>query len=127
MSLINEVNSDIKKIQSLWLPWPSILLLFVLFSGLFYAFDHFFIIDRAIPFIMISTVFLLILIVKRNIWGNLWFWTVFLIMGIGHFLILLYLPWPTGWTPAFVSVLLSFIDLYLLLFTINLMVRNSSH
>lgn len=127
MSLVNEVNTDIKKIQSFWLPWPVILLLFVLFSAFFYALDHFAIMDRAVPFIMIATVFSLVLMVKQNIWGNSQFWTVFLVMGIGHLLILIYFPWPTGWVPALVSALLAFIDLYFLLLTINFMIKNSSH
>lgn len=82
--------------------------------------------DFAIPFIMIATVFSSVIIVKRNIWGSSRFWTILLVMAIVHLLILLYFPWPTGWTPAFVSALVAVIDLYLLLFAINVMVRNIS-
>ncbi|MFA6219793.1 MAG: hypothetical protein WC692_08430 [Erythrobacter sp.] len=127
MSLIDEINADIKKIRSFWLPWPVIFLLFVLFSAFFYALDHFSITDRAVPAIMTITVFSLVIFSKQNIWGSLWFWAVFLVMGIGHFLILLCFPWPMGWVPAFVSALLSLVDLYLLLFIINFLVRNNSH
>lgn len=52
---------------------------------------------------------------KWELRSRIWFWTAMVIFVAFHVLLVLIIPWPTGWIPAIVMIPIGLADLYVML------------
>jgi hypothetical protein len=52
---------------------------------------------------------------KWELRSRIWFWTAMAIFVAFHVLLVLIIPWPTGWIPAIVMIPIGLADLYVML------------
>lgn len=52
---------------------------------------------------------------KWELRSQIWFWTAVAIFVALHVMLILFIPWPTGWIPAVVMIPIGLADLYAML------------
>ena len=114
------VKSDIKEAKKIWLPWPAVLLLFVLAlllrgmlkdSGLLYLYR---------PIWNGVGVFGFLFFLKWRLRRHVWFWATMAAVVALHVLLILFIPWTNKWVPALVTAGVDSLDICLVFWILGI-------
>jgi hypothetical protein len=101
--------------DQLTLSWKSLLPIFVgaLLIGLLFNYLHKSTLERPTGLSIVVVAFAVAM--KWELRSRIWFWTAMAIFVSLHVLLILIIPWPTGWIPAIVMIPIGLADLYVML------------
>lgn len=114
------VKSDIKEAKKIWLPWPAVLLLFVLAAllrgllkdnGLLYLY---------LPIWNCAAVFGFLFYLKWRLRGHVWFWITMTAVVALHVLLISFVPSTNKWVPALVIAGVDSLDLCLVFWILGI-------
>jgi hypothetical protein len=115
MSLASDVKSDIKAARKIRLPWWAVLCLLVGGMPLPWLFDHFGRLDLLLPMWNSVAVLGFVLVLKRRLWSQAWFWGTMAVLAALHVPLVLFVPWTTKWVPAIAIAAIDSGDLIVML------------
>lgn len=120
MSLVSEIKRDLKSARKYHLP-PWAMLGIIVGTALGGSlFDYFGRLDLAGPTFNSILVLGFVVILKRRLWQNTWFWSTMTIIAALNILLLLYVPWSTQWVPSLVIAGIDTIGLLAILWILEL-------
>jgi hypothetical protein len=101
--------------KQLTLSWKSLLAMFfgALLIGLLFQFFGKSALERPTGVSIVIVAFAVVM--KWELRRRIWFWTLMAIFMVIHVLLILFIPWPTGWIPAIVMIPIGLADLYVML------------
>ena len=111
----DEAQADIKSAKKLRLPWWGIILLILTFIPMFWIFDNHSLLNISLPIFDCVGMFSIVLYVKRNLFGELWFWLTMAALALLHVLLIWAIPWTGNWIPAPAAAAVGSIDICLML------------
>ena len=125
MQLESDTRNDIRAAKKLRLPWWGVLLGIIVSTLTAWLFDHFGRLDLALPTLNTIGIVGFILVLKRKLWRNAWFWIVMSFIAATHVELILLLPWTTKWVPAAGIGVIDSLDLIVVLAIINYLAKRS--
>jgi hypothetical protein len=115
MQLANEIKNDIKAAKKMRLPWWGVLCGII---GSFLCarlFDNFGKPELVLPMLNGIGVFGFIMVLKRKLRRQVWFWISMTIFAALHVPLLLFIPWTTRWVPAITIAAIDSADLIVMI------------
>jgi len=100
MSIADEVKRDIQAAKKLRLPWWAVLLGIVASFLSAWLFDNFGKLQLVLPALNSVAVMGFVIVLKRQLWSQLWFWITVAVIAAVHVLFVLFVPWTSKWIPA---------------------------
>jgi hypothetical protein len=102
------------------LHWWGVLSVILGSLPLFFLFDRIGKLPLALPTFDSAAVIIIAIAIKRKLRRYVWFWITVTIIVAFHVLLILVVPWPTGWTPAPVIIPIAYADIAVVLAIIRL-------
>ncbi len=115
MALANDVRSDIQAAKKLRLPWWGVLCLIIGSFLCAWLFDNFGKLELVVPILNSILVLGFMLVLKRKLWRNAWFWGTMVVIAALHVPLILFVPWTTRWVPALAIAVIDSVDFCLIL------------
>jgi cellulose synthase/poly-beta-1,6-N-acetylglucosamine synthase-like glycosyltransferase len=109
------LHSDLKAAKKMRLPWWGVLSVIVGSLPIAWLLDHFGRFDLARPVLYSIGTLGFILAIKWGLRRHLWFWITVAALAAFHVLLVLLVPWNTGWVPAVVVIPIALADFYAML------------
>lgn len=78
-------------------------------------FSHFGKLALARPTLLSVGMIIIVIAMKRELRRRVWFWIAITVITALHVLLILFVPWTTGWVPAMVTIPFGIVDLYAML------------
>jgi hypothetical protein len=119
VQLDRETKNDIRAAKKLRLPWRGVLLVILISFLCSWLFNHFGRLDLTLPTLNTIAVFGFLLVVKRKLWRQAWFWIVMTFIAAAHVELILLIPWTTKWVPAAVIAGTDSLDVIVVLTILN--------
>jgi hypothetical protein len=119
MSLGEEVRNDIKAAQKLRLSRWGVLLWMAFCLPVIWICDHFGKLNLALPVLNTIAVLSLVIALRWNLRGQLWFWIAMILIGALHAWLIWYIPWTKNWVPALAIAAIDSTDFCILLWGLS--------
>ena len=123
MPLKSDVRKDIRAAQQIRPPLWLLLSIGVLCFPLYWGFDRVGKLNDAIPIIDSAVALGFIVYVKWNLHQKSWFWITFAVLSIIHGIVIWFVPWTSGWTPALIAGVIVSADISLMLWIVAVIRR----
>jgi hypothetical protein len=119
VSVASDTKKDIRSAKKLRLPRWAILPWILVGTLTCWLFDHFEKLDLALPTLISIGLLGFILVLKRKLWRQGWFWIVMTFIAAAHVELILLIPWTTKWVPAAFIAGIATVDLIVVLAILN--------
>lgn len=115
MSIKEAAVGDIRAAQKVRIPWWVGLIVATFSFGLFWIFDHFDSLDRALPIMDSAVAFGFVAFVKRKLLRKWWFWMTMGFFAVIHALVIWYSPLHSESGSALIAGAMVSVDICLML------------
>ena len=114
------VKSDIKEAKKIWLPFPAVLCLMVLFELCYVLLKHYGMVHLYRPILNGAGVFGFLLYLKWRLRRYAWFWVTMTAVLALHVLLISVIPWTNNWVPALTTAGIDSLDLCLVFWILGI-------
>jgi hypothetical protein len=123
MPLADDMKGDIRAAKKIRLPWWAVLSLVIGSLPIYWLFDHFGALNRALPTLNSVGMLGIAIAVKWQLRRHAWFWGTVAILAALHVPLILFVPWTTKWVPALAIAAIDSADLILMLAILTIVER----
>lgn len=120
MSIADDVKSDIQAAKKLRLPWWAVLFGIIASFLCAWVFDDFGKLELVLPALNIVAVLGFMIVLKRNLWPQSWFWITMAVIAAVHVPLVLLVPWTSKWVPALAIAAIDSADLCVMIGIISI-------
>ncbi|HTK50139.1 MAG TPA: hypothetical protein VL328_19300 [Gemmatimonadaceae bacterium] len=117
------MKGDIRAAKKIRLPWWAVLSLVIGSLPIYWLFDHFGALNRALPTLNSVGMLGIAIAVKWQLRRHAWFWGTVAILAALHVPLILFVPWTTKWVPALAIAAIDSADLILMLAILTIVER----
>jgi hypothetical protein len=111
MSIADNVKSDLQAAKKLRMPWWAVLLGIMAAFLCSWLFDNFGRLELVLPVVNSVAVLAFVIVLKRPLWLQSWFWIMMAVIAAVHILLVLLIPWTNKWIPALAIAAIDSADL----------------
>jgi len=115
MSIADDVKGDLRAAKKLRLPWWAVLFGIIASFLCAWLFDHFGKLGLVLPALNSVLVLGFMIVLKRKLWPQSWFWYTMAAIAAVHVLMVLFVPWTMTWVPGAAIAVVDSVDLCILI------------